>query len=136
MTGAKIVDPVIVLERPTVEVYRSIEDAIGEMEPVDVSNAAFEVFDSTGRKIRLGAPSEDGPIIILGLDDGPPDPAGVRAALLAYLDALGGKDPLAADAVLRQQALPELAWTLLTRQEQIRRGGWFARLRRLWTRAH
>jgi len=43
--------PIIVDERGDLDFFRSVEDAERYLEPIDIKNQEFDIFDATGRRL-------------------------------------------------------------------------------------
>lgn len=46
--------PIVIDERGDISLFPSLADASREMEAIDVVDAAYEAFDSSGRRLSLG----------------------------------------------------------------------------------
>jgi hypothetical protein len=55
--------PLVLLERRSYEgIFGSVADLMGYVEPIDVRNGEFTVFDADGQEVILTAESDDGPV--------------------------------------------------------------------------
>ncbi|MGB2715299.1 MAG: hypothetical protein WBC51_14035 [Vicinamibacterales bacterium] len=51
----KVQPPIVVVDGSDVSIHASLDDVIGFLEGPDVEDDSCKVFDSVGRRIRLGA---------------------------------------------------------------------------------
>jgi len=81
-----------VFERDSDEVYlfRSADDASKYLEPIDVDREEFEVFDATGRPMKVEVANEDGREIVrlAGIPAAPARWVEVRERLRSYFRRL------------------------------------------------
>ena len=75
-----------------VDVFDSVQDAERYLEPPDVSDTAVRVYDAEGRVLTCVIERRLlNEVVRFKETDGPPDVAGLRAALIEFINA---RDPL------------------------------------------
>lgn len=62
MVTHTITPPIFVIEGRDISIYTAAENALNDLEAIDIKNGAYVVYDSEGRLLQLGADKKRVPI--------------------------------------------------------------------------
>jgi hypothetical protein len=90
MTEASL--PIFIVDDLDVSSYKSLEEALSCLEPIDIQNNAYIMYDAEGRVVQLAT---DGKRITATIEDEPSHAVQLEASLRKFLRIMG--DTLADD---------------------------------------
>jgi hypothetical protein len=127
--------PVFVIEGADVNVFGSLDEAIGSIEAIDVYNGEFEAMDARGARIVLTAPSPDGPIGTQTEGLSAEDRYRLEQVIVSFVEwgrARYGREGLTETATLPDMASEILSWK--SSRKSSAQPGLMQRFRRLFGR--
>ncbi len=101
----KILPPIMVFDGLDLQLYDSLDNALREIEGVDVEDGCYECFDAAGRRVSLGAKgvrrgwiaAKVGEAVVTEVEETPSGGERLHSLLVEYLAAIGRSQPRSAD---------------------------------------
>lgn len=84
----ELTPPIIVAEGWDVRLFKSAAEALGSLEPIDVEEGIYQVFDSVGRRLTLG--TDGSRVFVSGVDSNSQHTYDLEALLRGFLERVGG----------------------------------------------